>query len=113
MVKSYRGNEVDMVALAKKYEKQVALGNMGSNARGDKLGKGGVVLKSREEILKDAKESLVTKVSSVSFTKDNDVVLEENKLEDAKIAEPSKKKQQVEVYKDITEEEKENLQKGK
>lgn len=112
MVKSYRGNEVDMVALAKKYEKQVALGNMGSNARGDKLGKGGVVLKSREEILKDAKESLVTKVSSVSFTKDNDA-LEENKLEDAKVAEPSKKKQPTEVYKDITEEEKENLQKGK
>lgn len=111
MVKSYRGNEVDMVALAKKYEKNLALGNMNSNGRGDKIGKGGVILKSREEILKDAKESLVTKVSSVSFTKNTDVS-EEMEMDTIKVAEPTKKTSQ-QTYKDITEEEKEDLQKGK
>jgi hypothetical protein len=53
MVLSARGKKVDMVSLAKKYEKNVALGNAGYNGRGDKLGKNGEIVKTREEIMAD------------------------------------------------------------
>lgn len=52
MVKSFRGVEVDFNALSKKYEKTVALGNSHMNAKGDLLGRGGKIIKTREEQLK-------------------------------------------------------------
>ena len=51
MVKSYRGKEVDIVSLAKKNEKTVALGNAHMNGRGDRLGRGGKIVETREEML--------------------------------------------------------------
>ena len=55
MARSYRGKEVDMVSLAKQNEKTVALGNAHMNAKGDILGKGGIVIKSREELIAESK----------------------------------------------------------
>jgi hypothetical protein len=52
-VKSMRGKEVDMEKLNLKNEMTPAVGNMKVNARGDELGKGGKVVKTREEILAD------------------------------------------------------------
>ena len=45
------GIPVDMDKLRAQNEKSVALGNMGTNARGDVLGKGGEILKTREEVV--------------------------------------------------------------
>jgi len=45
------GIPVDMDKLRAQNEKEVALGNMGTNARGDVLGKGGEILKTREEVI--------------------------------------------------------------
>jgi len=42
--KTYRGKLIDMEALARTNEKANALGNMGVNAKGDKLGKDGKVV---------------------------------------------------------------------
>jgi len=51
--RSMRGKEVDMEKLNLRNETLPAVGNMKVNARGDEIGKGGKVVKTREEILKD------------------------------------------------------------
>ncbi len=50
---SMRGKEVDLEKLALKNEKEPAVGNAKMNARGDIIGTGGKVVKTREEILQD------------------------------------------------------------
>ena len=46
------GIPVDMGKIIKENEKQIALGNMGTNARGDVLGSGGKIIQTREEVMK-------------------------------------------------------------
>ena len=50
MVRSMRGKNVDMARMAAENATKVALGNAGMNARGDKLGPGGKVIKTHEQI---------------------------------------------------------------
>lgn len=54
---SYRGQPVDMDALAKKFEKEIALGNAHMNTKGDIIGRGGKVIKTREEQLAEYQEA--------------------------------------------------------
>lgn len=42
--KTYRGRAIDLEAIRRKNEGTVAVGNMGVNARGDKLGPGGEII---------------------------------------------------------------------
>jgi hypothetical protein len=49
--KSARGKQVDMLKLAKRNEMAVAVGNAKVNARGDKLGPGGTIIKHREAVV--------------------------------------------------------------
>ena len=54
--KTYRtanGTIVDMDLLRQKNELTPAVGNVRVNARGDELGAGGKIVRSREDILKD------------------------------------------------------------
>ena len=51
--RSARGKEVDMMKLIKQNEMTVAVGNANVNARGDKLGPDGQIIKTREEILSE------------------------------------------------------------
>jgi hypothetical protein len=51
--RSMRGKEIDMEKLTLKNELQLAVGNMKVNARGDEIGPGGKIVRTREEILKD------------------------------------------------------------
>jgi len=53
LTKSMRGKEVDMEKLNLKNELLPAVGNAKVNARGDELGPGGKILRTREEILQD------------------------------------------------------------
>lgn len=56
MGKTYRtlqGKEIDMEKLSLKNETAPAVGNMKVNARGDELGPGGKIVRTREEILAD------------------------------------------------------------
>jgi hypothetical protein len=48
-----RGKEIDMEKLNLRNETLPAVGNMKVNARGDEIGKGGKVIRTREEVLKD------------------------------------------------------------
>ena len=49
---SIHGIAIDMEKLRLQNAESVALGNMGTNARGDVLGKGGKILETREEVVK-------------------------------------------------------------
>lgn len=51
--RTMRGKEIDMEKLSIRNETTPAVGNMKVNARGDQLGPGGKIVKTREEILKD------------------------------------------------------------
>lgn len=50
---SMRGKEIDMEKLSLRNEKTPAVGNMKVNARGDELGPGGKIVRTREQILQD------------------------------------------------------------
>jgi len=50
---SMRGKEVDMERLSLQHETTPAVGNVRVNARGDELGEGGKVVRTREQILQD------------------------------------------------------------
>jgi len=50
---SVRGKEVDMEKLALKNETEIAVGNAKLNARGDEIGAGGKIIRTREQILQD------------------------------------------------------------
>lgn len=51
--KSLQGKLIDMDMLRQKNELTPAVSNVKVNARGDELGRGGKIVRSREEILKD------------------------------------------------------------
>lgn len=48
-----RGRELDMEKLSLRNELTPAVGNIKVNARGDQLGKGGKIVKTKEQILAD------------------------------------------------------------
>jgi hypothetical protein len=48
-----RGRELDMTKLVNQNELAIAVGNAKTNARGDKLGPNGQIIKRREEILQE------------------------------------------------------------
>ena len=50
---SVRGKEIDMEKLSLRNEKTPAVGNMKVNARGDELGEGGKIIRTREQVLAD------------------------------------------------------------
>jgi hypothetical protein len=50
---SVRGKEIDMEKLSLRHEKTPAVGNMKVNARGDELGEGGKIVRTREQVLAD------------------------------------------------------------
>lgn len=50
---SMRGKEIDMEKMALRHELTPAVGNMRVNARGDLLGPGGQIIKTKEQIMDD------------------------------------------------------------
>ena len=50
---SMRGREVDMEKLTLRFENVPAVGNAKVNARGDELGPGGTIKRTREQVLQD------------------------------------------------------------
>jgi hypothetical protein len=71
MVKAYRtmrGREVDFEKLSLRNETTPAVGNMRVNARGDELGAGGKIIKTREQILADYYQNNPRSVDTVGVT---------------------------------------------
>lgn len=50
---SLRGKQIDMERLALKNENEIAVGNVRVNARGDEIGEGGKIVRTREQVLQD------------------------------------------------------------
>lgn len=50
---SMQGKQIDMEKLSLRNELTPAIGNMKVNARGDELGPGGQIVRTREQILQD------------------------------------------------------------
>ena len=51
--KTANGKQINMDSLLAANEKEIAVGNMGVNARGDLLGPGGVVEKTKDQVMQD------------------------------------------------------------
>lgn len=69
-IKSYRGKKVDMNALLMRHEKDIALGNASMNTRGDIVGRGGKVVKKREDLIREYHENDPKAVKKVSIHAD-------------------------------------------
>ena len=88
MARSFRGKEVDMLKLFHKNEKKIALGNARMNARGDIIGRGGIILKSREDQVKEYQEKIKEQEGTVGL-KDPEALSDlEKKLR--KVSKPEK-----------------------
>lgn len=113
MAKSFRGKEVDMIALEKKNEFKVALGNAHMNTRGDILGRGGIIVKTREDQLKEWSNKIVEETTIVEKndnTEVEEVVKESQKAPQKQSQKKSKKETSTIIYDDITEEEKKQIE---
>lgn len=113
MAKSFRGKEVDMIALEKKNEFKVALGNAHMNTRGDILGRGGIIVKTREDQLKEWSNKIVEETTIVEKndnTEVEEVVKESQKTPQKQSQKKSKKESSTIIYDDITEEEKKQIE---
>jgi hypothetical protein len=64
--RSARGREVDMSKLINQNELTIAVGNAKVNARGDKIGPNGEIIKRREDILKETNTPIVPDRSAKS-----------------------------------------------
>ena len=71
MALSFRGKNVDISSLARKYGSNIALGNAHMNGRGDRLGKGGKVIETREEMLKKYYNANTKKQAQVNLKDEN------------------------------------------
>lgn len=57
---SAKGQEINFDLLARQNQHTVAIGNANLNARGDRLGPGGKIIETAEEILKNAAQRLAS-----------------------------------------------------
>lgn len=89
--KTYRGKLIDLEAIRRKHADTVAVGNMGVNARGDKLGPGGEIISSVQEKSRMHYDTTVTSTETVSIKGDMPVD-EAGILEDLPIKRATQKK---------------------
>ena len=78
MIRSHRGEMIDMSALMTSNIDTIAVGNATMNARGDVVNKRGEIVKSRSEIVQDYYQSPNAVKESVSL---NDIMGELNSIE--------------------------------
>ena len=76
--KSANGKIVDMDLLRQKNELTPAVGNAKVNARGDELGPGGKIIKTREQVLADYQNSNPGVPDELAVAKSKDAEAEEN-----------------------------------
>lgn len=75
---SMRGKEIDITALMIKHGNTPAVGNAKMNARGDIIGKGGKVITSREDLLKEYNKNNNKSVKQVSIKNIENQILKPN-----------------------------------
>ena len=73
-----QGKQVDMDLLRQKNELTPAVGNAKVNARGDELGPGGTIIKTREQILADYQKEHPGVPDEIAVAKSKDSLEDEN-----------------------------------
>lgn len=94
--KSARGQIIDLDNLRLKNEKSIAVGNMKVNARGDELGKGGKVVKGRNQVMGEfyAKKGTkikekVTQIKPDAFSEAGDYPPQTKEIKKPVVAKPA------------------------
>lgn len=95
--RTYRGKMIDMDALQRQNERSTAMGNMGVNAKGDKLGKGGKVVEpanSRSRTHYNTKRTTVNNRGSLKSEPSNEEqkVFDEKNTQEAETSTTKKKR---------------------
>ncbi len=95
-VTTLKGRQIDLGALREAHGATIALGNSGTNARGDQIGRGGVVVKAKEDIVRDYYENnpKAVTVTSVSLKDIADEVMTMTPVEAIAALEAQAKAQQ-------------------
>jgi len=99
MARSYRtaqGKSVDIEKLRLKNELVPAVGNMRVNARGDQLGPGGKVVKSREQMLDDHYNSTVRKNRADDGA--DEIPTSSSKIKKAKSSQPQVSMPDIDIF---------------
>ena len=85
--RTFQGEKIDIEALFRKHELTQAVGNMRTNARGDELGPGGAIVKTREQKAKEyyqrqkAAKKAVEQAAKASAATATTAPVEEPKIE--------------------------------
>jgi len=66
-----QGNKIDMDSIISKNEKVIAVGNKKVNARGDQLGAGGKIVKTRDQVMREQQQAAQS-IPNNSGMSDND-----------------------------------------
>lgn len=109
-----QGKTVDIEKLRQQNEEIVAVGNMNVNARGDQIGPGGSVIKTREQIMKDYYEKPKGVVSDTPAVPERQItpmpkqeeVVVETKILDQTPAPAPKQEKKITTFKPKTAQEK-------
>lgn len=94
MPKIYRtmqGEQIDIEGLFQKHELSQAVGNMNANARGDELGSGGVIIKTREQKAREyyQKKKAMKEVDERHRSQAAKTNTVENKVQDKDLTDPT------------------------
>lgn len=100
MVKTHSGKHIDMNNLKEKNGNVITVGNMKTNARGDLLGKGGKIIKTKEQLATeryDKKRTKTVKGNAALNSPVNEMLGGKKKPVTFKEQQESKKKTDVET----------------
>lgn len=94
-VKTHKGKVLDMTALKQKNAKTITVGNMKTNARGDLIGKGGKIVKTKEQLANEKYDKRRTKTvtTTASLNQSAEEMLRGKKKAVTFVDEQAKKKQ--------------------
>jgi len=96
LYRTMQGRMVDIEKLRSMNENIRAVGNMNVNARGDIMGPGGTILKSKEQVIKEYYEAPKGVVADTPVKK---MAIPQNKVVETKVINPVKEPQPIEGIK--------------
>ena len=91
--RSMQGKEVDMNKLINQNEMTVAVGNVKVNARGDELGPGGKIIRTREDVLRTYENANAGGVPDEAASKA--VIKKPEQAKPAPVAKPAKEEKDL------------------
>lgn len=97
--KTHKGKVIDMTALKQKNAKTIAVGNMSVNARGDLIGKGGKIVKTKEQLANEKYDKKRTKTvhTTASLNQPAEEMLKGKKKAVTFVEEQAKKKSDIDT----------------